>query len=463
MRLVADRQVALDQRLRTVVPEFTMRSRLGPAEQDRISFRQLLSHRAGLPHEAPRGGNFDNCECSFDEHVKSTFGSWLKAGVGERYAYSNVGIDLVGYAMERRTGKPFDLLMQELVLKPLGMMHSTFSHTIATKSVSFARGQIDGQDVPAYLLPIQAAGGMYSSVIDMTKFVLFELANGRLGARQLVPRRLLDEMASIQAPTDHQVNGYGLGLEIRRRYGTMVLSHGGGGFGYQTEQRWIPARGIGVVILTNYGGDNSVAAPIADLAVELMLRERGVRMDTDAASLTNTPVATVDSSILEHLVGSYRGYSSTRTLRVVAGRLQVVRGNDVVSLESHGPAEFTTPSERYRFRLDNGGRPTAIDYLGPNGTDVFFPNGRSDEPPGPNRPEWAAFVGTYVGHANGQEFTSDIFVRNGYLYSTRAGGTRLHDYAPRLFFMSEGESVTFEGNKMMLGNRPFVRQVKPLP
>ena len=464
MRLVANGQLSLEQRLRSVVPEFIVRSRLGPAEQDRITFRQLLSHRAGFPHEAPRGGNFDNCECTFDEHVHSVFGSWLKSGVGERYAYSNVGIDLAGYAMEKKLKKPFDALMQELLLQPLSMSHSTFTHDVAVKSTSFARGQIDGHDAPAYLLPIQAAGGMYSNVIDMAKFVSFELADGRVGGRQLVPSHLLGEMATIQAPTDHQVNGYGLGLELRRRYGTTVYTHGGGGFGYQTEQRWIPSRHIGVIVLTNYGGDNSVAVPIAELALAAMLQEReGKLPKTEPVVLTDTPVERVDSTVLKHLAGSYRGYSSTRTLRVVGDELQVVSGDRSTPLEAHGPAEFTTSFERYRFRLDNGGKPIAIDYLGPNGTDVFFPNGRSDELPGPNRPEWAAFAGTYVGHSNGQEFTSDIDIRNGYLYTTRAGGTRLREYEPGLFFMSEGESVLFNGDRMMLGNRPFVRQRKVAP
>jgi hypothetical protein len=270
-------------------------------------------------------------------------------------------------------------------------------------------------------------------------------------------------MATIQFPTDHQVNGYGLGLERRQHLGMTVLTHGGGGFGYQTEQRWIPARNIGVVVLTNYGGDNSVAVPLAELALDGMLREQGVGGTAEVASLTDTPVVPVDSEVLRHLAGSYRGYSSTRSLRVTGKTLEVVVGDKALPLESHGPAEFTTRTERYRVRLDNGGRPIAVDYLGPNGTDVFFPNGNPDEPTGPNRPEWASIIGTYTGSSNGESFTSDIFVRNGYLYSTRAGGTRLQDYAPNLFFTSDGEAVTFAGDKMSLGNRPFVRQRKSSP
>ena len=99
-----------------------------------------------------------------------------------------------------------------------------------------------------------------------------------------------------------------------------------------------------------------------------------------------------------------------------------------------------------------------IEYLGPNGTDMFFPNTAPNQPFGPNRSEWAPYIGTYIGYANGEPFESNIVLKNGYLYSTRAGGTRLVEYAPGLFFTTEGEAVIFEGARMSLGNRPFVKK-----
>jgi CubicO group peptidase (beta-lactamase class C family) len=459
MRLVDAGELQLDQTLRSVVPQFTIQSRLGPQEQDRITFRQLLAHRAGLPHEAPRGGNFNDCGCSFDDHIESVFGSWLKAKVGERYSYSNVGIDLVGYAMEQKLGRPFERLMTELLLAPVGMASSTFQLEQALKQ-PLAIGQLEGKDVPPHPLPIKPSGGLYSNGLDMARFVRLQLKGGAIDGRILVPSALLNLMGQIHEPVEFQVNGYGLGLERRVWHNREMLAHGGGGFGFQTEQRWLPEDGIGVVVLTNYGGDDGVAAPIADRVLEIFFNLTGTAPANEGTVLTAAAPQAVPAEVLAHLEGSYRGYSNVRRFQVRDGRLNVLSGNQAVELVSHGPAEFTTDRERYRFRLDNFGRPMAIDYLGPNGVDTYFPNGLDSEAPGPNKPEWQKYLGDYEGMAAGVvPATSTISMDNGFLSWSRAGGTRLEEYREGLFFASDGESVILDGVHASLGNRPFARHI----
>ena len=91
---------ALDQPLKGAVPGFVVRCRWGETEADRITFRHLLCHQAGLSHEAPVGNNLGDWHCGFDEHVRSISDTWLKCRVGERFRYSNLGFDLVGYALQ---------------------------------------------------------------------------------------------------------------------------------------------------------------------------------------------------------------------------------------------------------------------------------------------------------------------------------------------------------------------------
>ncbi len=459
MRLVAARTFALDESLHAALPEFTIRSRLGPEEQARISFRDLLSHRAGLPHEAPKGGNFDACDCGLADHIRSVYGTWLKAQVGDHYSYSNVGIDLVGYAMERRLGAPFEQVMRRELLDPLGMNATTFDWLRAKSGASLALGQRDA-DVPTRRIPIQPSGGMYSTVGDMAKFVRLHLNQGRHEGGRLAPEGLLRAMGEITEPVEFQVNGYGLGLERRMRWGRIIHTHGGGGFGFQTEQRWIPEDDLGVIVLTNYGGDESVAVPLADRTLEIMLRARSAKVEeAPSPVLTRTPVEPADAEALAHLVGSYRGYGAVKSFAARSGALGVQTGDNFTALTTHGPAEFTTATERYRFRLDPFGRPQRIDYRGANGTDVLFPNALASDPSGPNDPAWRAYVGAYEGEAWGVEtITTHIELRDGWLYSSRGGGTRLAPYAPDLFFAADGESVVFQGERMWLGNRPFTRK-----
>ena len=86
----------------------------------------LLSHTAGFTHEAPVGNNNELDPGEFDAHVRSISDTWLRFPVGTGYAYSNLGIDLAGYILERVEGKPFAEVMRDSLLEPLGMDRSTF-------------------------------------------------------------------------------------------------------------------------------------------------------------------------------------------------------------------------------------------------------------------------------------------------------------------------------------------------
>ena len=67
----------------------------------------LLSHTAGFTHEAPVGNSNELDPGTFDEHVRSISDTWLRFPVGSGFAYSNLGIDLAGYILERVEGRPF--------------------------------------------------------------------------------------------------------------------------------------------------------------------------------------------------------------------------------------------------------------------------------------------------------------------------------------------------------------------
>ena len=74
----------------------------------------------------------------------------------------------------------------------------------------------------------------------------------------------LKAMYTPQFPLPGQKAGYGLGVNSRPYHGATLLFHGGGGYGYSTDQRWVPEYKVGVVILSNGDGGDNFVADLAD-------------------------------------------------------------------------------------------------------------------------------------------------------------------------------------------------------
>ncbi|MGM0510633.1 MAG: serine hydrolase domain-containing protein, partial [Thermoplasmatota archaeon] len=121
LRAVQKGWVGLDDKLLDHYPEFTIKSRFDTDEVSKITFRHLLSHKAGLTHEAPLGSNYDMGDCTFEEHIESISDTWLRSRVGTEYSYSNLGFDLVAYVLQRKSGKSFPEYVNEELAEPLGI------------------------------------------------------------------------------------------------------------------------------------------------------------------------------------------------------------------------------------------------------------------------------------------------------------------------------------------------------
>jgi CubicO group peptidase (beta-lactamase class C family) len=446
----------LDDPLVKLLPGFKARSRFGDDDYKKITIRQLLSHWSGLPHEAPVGNNYDDGSATFEQHIRSIDQVWLLAPVQSRYAYSNLGFDLLAYLLQVRSGVPFAEYADAHLFRRLGMSHTTYDARRVRNTQHLARGQISGRDVGIFI-PMLGAGGLYSNARDMAKFVTAQLADMNTSSGRILKPQTLQAMRAPQFVVDHQTTGYGLGIFKRRAFGTVMYSHGGGGYGYDTEQRWFPQFGLGIVVLTNDGGGSDVAQTIADHLSEICIKARnGAVPNEPAPTLSDRPVQS--DGDLARFEGNYRAYSGMRSFKVIDEALHYKVGNNDRPLEYRGDGEFTSSNERFRFHFDSIGNATDADDLGTVGVDTFILNDRPGEPPGPDKPEWKQYLGAYSGFAYGDKVPLRIYLQNGYLYASRSGGTKLMEYRPGLFFTVWGESVEFVNRCVLYGNRNFVRE-----
>ncbi len=272
MCAVADGLVDLDAAVTTYLPEFTVHSDWEPEPQSQITLRHLLSHRTGLVHEAPRGSNFNGDDDSFDDHCASISDTALQFRVGERYAYSNLGIDLAAWVLQRMSGLAFPAYLDRVLLGPLDLRRTTFDPARIAAEPDRATGHVE-TGPPALRVPMIGAAGGYASVDDVLRYAAFHLNSG---SGVLAPERLEQMYHLVGADPDQQV-GYGLGIHTSRRNGRLVRNHGGGGFGFLCDLVWDPATGVAVVVLTNsedHPFQLSLSTDILDLVSPMTMHPR---------------------------------------------------------------------------------------------------------------------------------------------------------------------------------------------
>jgi CubicO group peptidase (beta-lactamase class C family) len=276
MQAVAGGRLDLDEPITTYLPDFTVHSAFEEHPERRTTLRMLLSHTAGFTHEAPIGNNNELDPADFDAHVRSISDTWLRFPVGTGYAYSNLGIDLAGYILERVEGKPFAQVMRDALLGPLGMDRSTFDREVIRSADDRAVGHVDLYPEPPLDVPMTAAGGLYASATDLGRFLRFQLNDGSIDGRAVLDARWMGEMRTVQGPRTGEPAGWGLGV-VRHRWNRLgqrpdLFDHGGGGFGFLSDLWWSPQVGIGIAILTNsqdhqLQGDLALSI-LSDLAAE---------------------------------------------------------------------------------------------------------------------------------------------------------------------------------------------------
>ena len=149
-----------------------------------ITLRQLMSHRAGLIREPPAGNYFDDSGTDLAATIASLNGTPRIYAPETRVKYSNAGIAVVGYTLEVTQGEPFATTSKRAVLAPIGMDNSAFTPE-PDIVVDLARAYMWGIDRPDYDAPtfelgMAPAGSMYSTVLDLARFIEVMFRHGEL-------------------------------------------------------------------------------------------------------------------------------------------------------------------------------------------------------------------------------------------------------------------------------------------
>lgn len=168
LQLVEQGKIKLDAKLTDYLTDY--RKDTG----DRVTIHHLLNHTSGIPSYTGMPGFFQEVSrnpYSVTDFVKKHASGDLEFEPGSKFAYNNSGYFLLGAIIEKVTGKPYDQVLKENILDPLGMKDTGYDRhdTIIKKRASGYQRGAKGAANAAYLdmsLPY-AAGSLYSTVEDL--------------------------------------------------------------------------------------------------------------------------------------------------------------------------------------------------------------------------------------------------------------------------------------------------------
>lgn len=347
MQLVERGEIDLDAPITRYLPEFHPKNPFGKV----ITLRQLMSHRAGLVREPPVGHYFDDSAPSLAQTAASLNETTLVYAPESHIKYSNAGIAVAGYVLERTQKEPFAEYLKRKVLIPFGMRESAFTPEpqLMGRVPKAFMWTYDGRvfAAPRFELGMAPAGCMYSTTGDLSRFLMDLFAGGR----GVIRRETLEKMWTPQFAAPGAKDGFGLGFRISDLHGHRVIGHGGAIYGFATELEALPEDRLGVVVMTTKDGANAVVNRIAPQSLEWLLADRDGRPLETAE--TTEPVSAEEAARVEGFYPDaevyYHGGKLFRTPLASGIRVEVRKSGADLMLDdalAFGPKLKLNPAAR---------------------------------------------------------------------------------------------------------------------
>jgi CubicO group peptidase (beta-lactamase class C family) len=269
-----------------------------------ITIRMLLTHCSGLNHRTDNFDDYTLTEEFLDMMVKfgirpvnktlhdvpreEFFGElvdpdgefysldiWTSNEPGTRYSYSNIGFDILTLIVESVTSREYPDYLRENVLDPLGMTSTVFSIHDFPERQAMPHERLYGallktmMELPLYGRTMFGAGGLRSTVKDISRFMIVLTNDGAHGNYQMLQPETVALMKSVQAEVplgqgDALQIGSGLGLSLLddepvRYWNHEIDMHGAMGHG-GSNPGWVSGMwfaedvngSYGIITMTNH-------------------------------------------------------------------------------------------------------------------------------------------------------------------------------------------------------------------
>ena len=283
--LAAEGRLSLTAPLQRYAPE----GRPVPGDAERpITLLDLATHAAALPRELPVAAPSGTAPFAWPTTADRY--AWLASytlpwAPGSVAAYSNVGFDLLGAALEAATGQTYAELLRERIAAPLGMADTTLTPNPEQCGRLMTGYGIPGAEAAPCVATtaIAASGGVYSTANDMVRWLHHHLAPAGAAARATVAlahapylqRQALE--AAIGFDEAGPMQGIGLAWVTLAAEGhrPLIVQKTGGLAGFMSYVAFAPGKGVGAFVVVNridFGMFGGLVGNVNELIASLVPR-----------------------------------------------------------------------------------------------------------------------------------------------------------------------------------------------
>ena len=280
LQLMEQGKFKLDDHVNDYLTDFKIQ---GEDPQRPVTFRHLFTHTSGLP---PDFGGFpvwgDTVPPSLDEYLKKSLK--VTKPTMTSVTYSNNAYTLIGYLVQKLSGKPYKEYIQENIFKPLEMNSTAFEPRPDMEerlSIPYRFDENTGAQVGAVRVKasVWPAGLVYGTVLNQANWLIVNLNGGKFKDKQIISQATLEQMFTrqhdqfkgrIENIWGNENAGFGLTWWTQVREGDRYFAHSGSVQGYTAFLLGNRDRKLGFAILTNGNRAHPHLFKLADQAMDLM-------------------------------------------------------------------------------------------------------------------------------------------------------------------------------------------------
>ncbi|HWH91755.1 MAG TPA: serine hydrolase domain-containing protein, partial [Candidatus Binatia bacterium] len=219
-----------------------------------VTLRQLLTHTGGFQEILK---NLFVAHESDIKPLRSYLVNEMPARIfppGKIPSYSNYGLTLAGYIVERVSGEKFERYIENHILKPLGMENSTFDQPLPPQlAPQMSKGYLSASKKPRDFEWVQAApaGALTTTAADMTRFMLAFLQDGAVDGASILKPETVRQMEIRQFEFHPMLPGLGITFMEYLLDPVRIIAHGGDTVYFHSDMILIPKEHFGYFLSYN--------------------------------------------------------------------------------------------------------------------------------------------------------------------------------------------------------------------